>query len=143
MRWTSCLLQRPWRLEGFLSDTCFSTFKFGQAILSFFWGSYILCCVLIKYVSFNIDIAQLYFLKFISLVFQSLDWTRQHPTTNGGTGNCIPFISTSRRNSLPSSIAPFDPRSPNSVIVLLDNYYWYIKIRQSPSDFLYFNVMCV
>ena len=52
-----------------------------------FWG----ICVLINYVSFNIDIAPPWFLNFILFP----DWTRQHPATNSGTGSCRPFFSTS------------------------------------------------
>ena len=67
-------------------------FKFWQAILFiYFWGGYILLCVLINSVSFNIDIVLL-FLKFY---FTFPDWTRQHPTTNGGTVYCGPFFSSS------------------------------------------------
>ena len=45
----------------------------------------------INYVSLNIDIAPM-LLKFY---FTFPDWTRQHPATNRGTGNCGPFSSTS------------------------------------------------
>ena len=44
----------------------------------------------VNYVSLNIVIALV--LKFY---FTFLDWTRQHPATNGGTGDCEPFFSTS------------------------------------------------
>jgi len=69
--------------------------------------------------------------------------------TNGGTG---PYYSslllvTSGRDSLPPSIALVDPRSPNNVTVLLDNYYGRqfnslndIKIHRPSGNFLFTDV---
>ena len=80
-----------WRLRhrlGFLSDTCFSSS--GRLYYLYLRGLYLFLCS-IDYVSLNIDIAPVV-LKFY---FTFPDWTRQHPATNGGTGNCGPFFSTS------------------------------------------------
>ena len=61
----------------------------------------------------------------LKFYFMFPDWTRQHPATNGGTGNCGPFFSTlitSRLNSyrLPSRSSTLD--HPKRVTVLLDNF---------------------
>ena len=66
-------------------------FKFWRAILSLFAGEIFFLCY-INYLSLNIDIAQV-FLNFY-FTFPDSAWIRQHPATNGGTGNCGPFFST-------------------------------------------------
>ena len=73
-------------------------------------------------------------------------------TTNGGTG---PYYSslllvTSGLNSLPPSVALVNPRSPNNVTILLDNFYGRqfnslndIKIHRPSGNFLFTDVKCV
>ena len=73
-------------------------------------------------------------------------------TTNGGTGpyHSSLLLTTSGQDSLPPSIALVNPRSPNNVTVLLDNYYGRqfnslndIKIHRPTGNFLFTDVRCV
>ena len=73
-------------------------------------------------------------------------------TTNGGTGpyHSSLLLTTSGLDSLPPSIALVNPRSPNNVTVLLDNYYGRqfnslndIKIHRPTGNFLFTDVRCV
>ena len=72
--------------------------------------------------------------------------------TNGGTGpyHSSLLLTTSGQDSLPPSIALVNPRSPNNVTVLLDNYYGRqfnslndIKIHRPTGNFLFTDVECV
>ena len=72
--------------------------------------------------------------------------------TNGGTGpyHSSLLLITSGRDSIPPSIALVNPRSPNNVTVLLDNYYGRqfnslndIKIHRPSGNFLFTDVTCV
>ena len=125
MAWCLLWLQRRYLL-----------FKFWQARLSFFW---ILLCVLDNYVSFNIEYwyRTTMVLKFYFKARSSRLDQRQTVVRATAFHSFLP-----KGNSLPSSIAFVDPRSPNNVTVLLDNYHWRVKIRQS-SDFFNTNVCTI
>jgi gluconolactonase len=72
--------------------------------------------------------------------------------TNGGTGpyHSSLLLITSGQNSIPPSIALVNPKSPNNVTVLLDNYYGRqfnslndIKIHRPSGNFFFTDVTCV
>ena len=72
--------------------------------------------------------------------------------TNGGTGpyHSSLVLVTSGRDSLPPSVALVNPRSPNNVTVLLDNYFGRqfnslndIKIHRPSGNFLFTDVSYV
>ena len=72
--------------------------------------------------------------------------------TNGGTGpyHSSLLLVTSGQDSLPPSIALVNPRSPNNVTVLLDNFFGRqfnslndVKIHRPSGTFLFTDVKCV
>ena len=119
-------------------------FKFWQAILPFLWGIYSLSCSN-QLGEFKYWHRATLYLKiyFPNLPESRLDRTSiQRRTVVLATAYHSFLPPSPDETLLPSSLALVHPRSPNNVTVLLDNYYWYIYIRQS-SDNFYTNVMYV
>lgn len=86
------------------------------------------------------------------LEIRQLDLPESIQMTNGGTGpyHSSLVLITSGRGPLPPSIALVDPKSPNNVTVLLDNYYGRqfnslndIKIHRPSGNFFFTDVMYV